>query len=304
MAEDEKIAQRPSQSFSYSQLAFNIVSALTIAFFGYMASGLFSYFLTSKADVYLVDSPKIGADFLKLILIDNYSNNNITKLSFTIRASKIQINSTMNVGTADATSVNPSEFLITIGGIFPNRQAIIAIASASYVEDANFTFVERPTGASFSKKSQLRDSFFEPDRLFSAAIVFVIYLIGATYLDGKMRTLWNETSKLSEASESSSAKMRTQINQIEDQLARSRVVYLKRIVNLSRENDVWRELIVQALKTSINEALNAQKIVSLFLQKLGVAPVKPLKQMEEDEMIELIQSAEVRLSPTAPRDSG
>lgn len=299
MATSTQLESQKRLPISYSQIAFNVTSGLLLAFLLYLANLLVSYFLIEKGEIYFIDLSRTASGaFQKLIVVDNYSPRPVAKAEFTVASGEIEISSSINIGEVQGLAKGPSNFHIVLKGLDPNRQAVIVIQSKSYIEHSAFRAIDLPAGYEFKSKDRLVDSLFTFDKLFPIVIMFLTYVIGVSLLNIKITKVDEEGRELKERFEA----LKAEAHRIEDEstkettklatrIAEVKIVHVRRIISLSRENEIWREIITKALQSAISSSINSEKIINIFLAKLGVAPTKRLKDLEEEQLIEMIQDS-------------
>jgi hypothetical protein len=68
------------------------------------------------------------------------------------------------------------------------------------------------------------------------------------------------------------------------QMSAIRIVAYRRIQNLSKENEFWRNFLKALLATSMKEGVDANKICRLFFAQSGIKLDKALADYEQEEL--------------------
>jgi hypothetical protein len=295
---EEKTESRPR--VAWSTMLSTIVIGLLLAAFTYGFSLLATYVFSDRADVYFVERPVLeNGKFQKVIVVDNFSSNVINDLQFTITAENAVSSAPVNVGNIEQSIVAPRTSLIKISSILPNRQASFILQSDLDVPAESFRFVKGPIGVRYKSKDKIYESWFDGSQLISALIQFLIYVLGMWYLERRISNVRVDADEL----KSDISKMRNEDEKNKSLLAklqqnhlRNKLGQIRRIMNLTKENRLWREVALGVLQRDAKDQNAAKKLLSIILKKAGIRPPKTIEDMDDEELLEALQEAKSELA--------
>ncbi len=267
--------------FSVSQIVFNVTSGILLAGAIYVSGQTAKYAFIEKGDLYFVELPR-SADgkYQKALVIDNFSTALIDDLEVTVRAASVSAHDPINISSIEQRPIAPGVALVKLGGVLPNRQSNVTLTSDNLIEQNSIRITKAPAGFEFRAKDRLEQSFFELGPLLNAVIMFVIYVAGLTYFDRRfalVRKQLDDTQQEIEKKQQFVEETKGEIQRIKIADVKSNLRYARRILNLSKENEFWHDLMQRAMKQAINEEINAKKLIGLMLAKCGIKPEKTLR---------------------------
>jgi hypothetical protein len=247
---EDKVETKPK--ISWPSIFSTIAAGILLAGLNYSFSSLATYFLTERIDVFFVDRPRTeGGRFQKLAVIDNFSSNKIDDLQFSIATENGTVSSQINMERIDQSVVGPRTFLVKVFGLLPNREACFVLESDVAIPDDNVRLVKGPSGVAFKSKDKLRESWLDWSQIISAFIQFLIYVIVMTYLDKRVAQFSALSDELNAKLSKTQAEMeqnRTLTAELRQDELRNKLVHVRRILNLGRENRLWREVALGILQ--------------------------------------------------------
>jgi hypothetical protein len=282
-----------------------VTSGLLLAGTIYVIGQVVKLSLTERGDLYFVELPK-SADgkYQKVLAIDNYSSAVVDDLEITIRAANISVHDPINVSSLDQRPIGPGMVLVKLDGVLPNRQSTVSFTSEAPIEQSSARLARAPSGFEFRAKDRLEQSFFDVGQLVNAAITFLIYVAGLTFADRMFASLRSELERVQAKLDKQGKSVddqKQELNDVRIAQVKIKLLYVRKILALSKENEFWRKLMQDALKAAVDYQINAKKLVAIFLSKSGVKLEKTLDDYDEGELVDLLEETKVELSSLADR---
>ena len=72
---------------------------------------------------------------------------------------------------------------------------------------------------------------------------------------------------------------------------KKKLVHFRKIIELSRENRLWREVIVGILQQGAKDEGSAKRLLGVILRKAGIKLTKVPDEIDEEELLEEIKEA-------------
>lgn len=285
---------------AWSTIFSTIAAGLLLASFNYGFSLLATYLFSEKVDVYFVERPVSDARrFEKLVIVDNFSTNVINEIQFTVTAEQSAVSSQINLEKIEQTAVAPRTSLIKVFGLLPNREASFVLQSDIAIPDDSFRIVKGPNGLGYKSKDKLRDSWFDWSQFINVVVQFLIYIVGMLYFDRRIAVFLAQVEELRTELRNGKAeveKAQSRYAKIERENMKNKLVQVRRIMNLTRENRLWREVAIGILEQVAGDQNAAKRFLSVIFRKAGIRLTRTLDELEDEELLDAVENAESQLA--------
>jgi hypothetical protein len=255
---------------SWPSIFSTIAAGLLLATFNYGFTLLATYLFSEKVDMYFVERPVSDARrFEKLVIIDNFSTNVINEIQFTVTAEKSAVSSQINLEKIEQIAVSPRTSLVKVFGLLPNREASFVLQSDIAIPDDSFRVVKGPNGLGYKSKDKLRDSWFDWSQFINIFMQFLIYIIGMLYFDKRIAGFLAQVEELRTELRNGRAeveKAQVRYRKIEQENLKNKLVQVRRIMNLTRENRLWRDVALGILEQVARDQNAAKRFLGVIFK--------------------------------------
>jgi hypothetical protein len=199
----------------------------------------------------------------------------------------------------DQSALAPRTLLVKVFGLLPNREASFVLQSDAAIPDESVRLVKGPSGVAFKSKDRLRDSWFDWSQFISAFFQFLIYVIGISYFDKRAADVSAQSDELKVRIGKAQVEMeetRALTAKLRQEELRNKLVQVRRILNLARENRLWREVALGILQQDARQDGAAKRLLAVILKKAGIKLVKSPDELDVEDLLEAIEEAKSRLA--------
>jgi hypothetical protein len=281
-----------AKKVSWSSIFSTVAGGLILAGTTYFAALFAPYVFSNRLDLYLIDRPLApDGSFQKLVVVENFSSSSIAELQFTIAGENLQISAPVNFEKSDLQTLGPASTLVSLTGVLPTRVASFVLSSKFLLSENSFRPIKVPFGYRYVSKDRLVESLFDWSQLVNAIIQFVIFVSISFYFDRLLARKLGELESIRRDLDRTSK----DIEELRKAYQKIKLLYMKRALNLAKENRLWREAAVDAFENLVENHDLAKKLLFILLRKAGVRPEGTLDDAAGDDLIEKIEDAQ--LSP-------